>query len=699
VGANSNGTSRVFANVGAEKQTDAAMNDQADECWSRIDGLWVERGGQPTFDTGFVTDGWGEGADTPELLALTHSVYTSPDYLIIAPSTTPGRALRIYRPFLRTPPADYQSSDPRELIEALVPGAAPKTYRSGGAPEGLGDDLRVRAASNGTVVIETGGRQFVRPSPALTAAQRAAQPPMEDAFNRDATIQFVDVVTKGIDATTQNPNRLADSNKARVFATPGSTDYYTKDRKIVPIDMALDLRSDQGSVFYSSLMSSASEIQRAYSSSYGYSVQVGLGGSSESRNSSSRRSGGRKSSSGKKRTMNLEASAGFGANFAQSQFSQLRRSSSVSQAIGYSRQKQFALIRDYAQSELDGFFRDAVISAVQSGNFDRLIATFGTHYPHATTFGSSGQVRHTTTRKGFERVVGSSSESNYQGGGKLLIVEANYNKSESRQSSSSYQSSTEYGTAFFDAVGGNGSWNESGFSAGQSAYPILMDMRPLDDLLNPIHFPGQPDVYTRGRASLADAIDEYMAEAGRRMDRGSLRPEIVPRQRWTIRALSLNCHRAGSLEGNRGVIQLKGQMRLDVKYPTTRSRIVFNVDSKKGYRRIFCDGRNHTATDATKYVLEGTAQELSQAKYAIRTNFDEVDFGSPIKALRTYEQGGLAQALWPDKIFQGTSGWFYLPKESELDSNRRLVREYGVPGGAAGKQPDLRLRVEFARVE
>ncbi|MEL6530100.1 MAG: hypothetical protein AAFQ27_09055, partial [Pseudomonadota bacterium] len=318
---------------------------------------------------------------------------------------------------------------------------------------------------------------------------------------------------------------------------------------------------------------------------------------------------------------------------------------------------------------------------------------------HATTYGASGQVRHTTTSTGFQDLFQNASSQSYEGGGKFLIAEVNASGGSSQQNTSSFESSTEYGRAYFDAVGGNGSWNEGAFSAGPTAYPILMDMRPLDELLNPINFPGEPDVYTRGRRAFARAIDDYLVRAAQRLDRTSLRPEIIRKQKWTIRALSLNCYRAGSLEGNRGRIQLKGQMRLDVNYPTKRSKIVFDVKNKAGYRGLFCDRRNYTAANTTKYMLEGTPAELSRARYQIRTNFDEVDFGSPIRALRVYEQGGLAQALWPDKIFQGSSPWFRLPNENELDANGRVVRQYGVPGGAAGKQPDLRLRIEFQRIE
>lgn len=681
-GANSNGTGRVFANVGADEQGNAQTSDPADDCWSRIDGLWVERGARPSFDKDFRAAGWG-GGDTPELRALTHGVYTQPRFLVIEKSGDLNRHLIAKQPFLGTNKITFSSADSVGLTEALMRRGPAKRYRAFQAIRGLGRDLSVRVASNGVAVLELGGRQFVRPKAALSKTHRAAQPAMEDVFNRGDNIQYTDVLAQGFDVTTQNPNRFGDNNKDFVFAKKVSKDYYTKDRKIVPIDMALDLLSDQGSIYFSSLVSSASEIQNAYASSFGVSVQAGVSGSASNKKQTS--------------SVNLEASVGYGSSFSNSQFSSLQNRQSVSQAIGFSRQKQFALIRDHAQSELDGFFRDAVVSAVESGNFSQIIRRYGTHYPYATTFGSSGQVRSTTTDEGYREVVSESSSDSESGGANLLIVQANVNSSNSSQNSSSFERNTQYGRAFFDAVGGNGSWNESGFSAGQSAYPILMDMRPLDELLNPINFPGQPMIYNQGRRALAAKIDDYLKRAGRRVSDISLLPEIIPNQRWTIRALSVNCHRAGSLEGNSDRIQLQGQMRLDVNYPSQKSRIVFSPGTGKKYRGMFCNGRNYTANNPKRFVLEGTASELARARYRIRTNFDEADFGSPIKALRVKVQGGLAQAVWPDKIFQGSSRWFTLPDESELNASGRLVRTYGVPGGAAGKQPDLRLRIEFHR--
>ena len=63
----------------------------------------------------------------------------------------------------------------------------------------------------------------------------------------------------------------------------------------------------------------------------------------------------------------------------------------------------------------------------------------------------------------------------------------------------------------FVAVGGNGSWDQNGYSAGDDNYPILLDLRPISDLLNPMNFPGQPDIYVTVRKNLEAATRRYLA--------------------------------------------------------------------------------------------------------------------------------------------------------------------------------------------
>ncbi|MEO0464626.1 MAG: MAC/perforin domain-containing protein [Pseudomonadota bacterium] len=674
-GASSSG--RTFAPVGGSSPVVASPNAQEEDCALRIDGLWVDRIGEAAFDTNFDPGGW-VGSQVSE---LAHGVYTRPRYLMIDKTNNQNAQLVVRQPMLSGRSVTYASNDSARLIDTLKTGRARKQYRAARPSRGFDRNLTVRVLSNGVTVLEMGRRQYVRPRPELSLAERAAQTPMQDAFNRGDTIKALDAMVKGFDVIKQNPNAFDQNDKNRVFVQQKGTNYYTQDQKLVPIDMKLDLINTQGAIQFSNLMSTATEIQSAYASSYGKSTKVGISGTA-----------GRKDQTA---GVNLEASVGFGSSFSNSQYSLLSSNNSVSQAVGFSKQKQFALIRDHAQSELDGFFRDDVISAVESGDFSRLIDTYGTHYSYATTYGSRAQLRSTATETGYRNLVGESSSESSSKGANALIVEASTDENKSSQIGTGIERRTQYGSAVFTAVGGNGSWNEQGYSSGATPYPILTDMRPLSELLNPMNFPNRPDVFGQGKRAFERAIERTLIGAARRLETRSLLPEIIPKQRWTLRALSLNCDASGSGEGNLPVIQLKGSMRLDLQYAgRNQSRVVFNVTSKKGYRKITCDGRNHTATDATKYTIEGTADEIGLARWRVRANLDELDSGSPIRAFRVYAQGGLADAAHPDKIFQGSSAWTQFPT---LNSPRRRVWEFRTP--QSSKQPDLRLRIEFERVE
>lgn len=167
--------------------------------------------------------------------------------------------------------------------------------------------------------------------------------------------------------------------------------------------------------------------------------------------------------------------------------------------------------------------------------------------------------------------------------------------------------------------------------------------------------------------------------------------------KWAVSAYWVTCNSSGALEGNRRVIQLQGQMRLDVNFPRQRSRIVFSPGTGSKYKTIICDGREYRVSDPKAFVFEGTKSELARARYRVRTNFDEVDFGSPIKALRTYDERGLARARWPEKIYQGQSDWTGFPSERQLNSNGKTFVRYRVPSPSG--QPDLRLHILFNRIE
>ena len=90
-----------------------------------------------------------------------------------------------------------------------------------------------------------------------------------------------------------------------------------------------------------------------------------------------------------------------------------------------------------------------------------------------------------------------------------ILISRNETRSSGSQRGSSIAVENEHGEKVFTAVGGNGSWSEAGFASGDAHYPILADLRPIDELLSPIYFPGERDIYGEARRGLARAIEDY----------------------------------------------------------------------------------------------------------------------------------------------------------------------------------------------
>ncbi|MEZ5459949.1 MAG: MAC/perforin domain-containing protein [Steroidobacteraceae bacterium] len=184
----------------------------------------------------------------------------------------------------------------------------------------------------------------------------------------------------------------------------------------------------------------------------------------------------------------------------------MKTSRSVSKIDAYQRYKKYALVRDMAFSQLSREFFDAVMDVRdnrdENGGFDftRLFNAFGTHYPYAVTYGAAGKLTTLMTEDSLTRNFESFTSDS--GTASLTVNQGTVSGhiASSLRTRQGNTSTTGLGQTTFTAVGGNGSWNENGFAAGDAPYPILMDLRPISELLNPINFPRDPGIYTEMRA-------------------------------------------------------------------------------------------------------------------------------------------------------------------------------------------------------
>lgn len=488
-------TNREFASFSVDELADSLGADQIDQCWFRLDGVWREDS-PIALDTNFIPHGWS--SSRPELVHLANGTYTTPMHIFVLPSREPESVLQIQVADDVGQPVVYSSSDGVTLRQLLEERGRTKAYL---APQpmpapGLAQYMTLDVTRTGYLRLRIGATSFYRPAPGTVSRVSG-----DDPFMIGYTMENLRASRTGYDITEQNPNRLLQNPKAEVFDFATDRGAVIDQRRVVPLGLKLIKEETQGTVYYSTNVSSEREYQSMTQSNFGNSTRIGVSGQAGPGGQDGRRTA----------SMSAEAGYGWGSASAKQQFSSLQSSGSVAEEIGYMRFKKLALVVDPTYARLTDRFIDAVADAQRHGDFREVFARFGTHFPYAVTYGAAGEVRQRITARAFERRRQSAASSSSNERGAFIVGETSSYRSSETQTGSSFRETNEYGERTFDAVGGNGSWDQNGFSAGDAHYPILADLRPLSDLLNPINFPAQPEIYIELRRGFAQAIEEYLA--------------------------------------------------------------------------------------------------------------------------------------------------------------------------------------------
>ena len=535
------------------------------ECWARLDGVWQEDS-TISLDHGFHPTGWASAS--PEQLSLAHGVYTQPGLLVIEPTTTPDTTLTVHYLYSGGPPTKYVSSDGVPLSSVLRRSGRTKVYLA--ADSLLEHDyrtLKVDVSRTGYVRLQFGDHVYVRPRPGTQKSEWKQQISDRDPFMIGFTMENMIASRRGYDVTTQNPNRFLSNSKAEVFAHKRQG-YSIDEKRIVPLGLRLLKEDTQGMVHYSSNVTSESDFQRLTSSSYGKTRKIGASGSV-----------GLTIPPFVQASRNIEYSHSWGSEHARTQIQSMKHNNFVAREIGVMRFKRYALVQDLPYSELSDRFVDAVDDAYRSKNYAAVIEKFGTHYPYAMTYGAAGQVSHNITADGFVRAFYNSAKSTKTNETVLDYYSQNSFQTSETETGSSFSERSEYGEKAFDAVGGNGSWSETGFAAGEANYPILADLRPLHELLTPINFPGEPEIYDAARIELADAIDQYLWDHAE-LSKISLLDDID----LSNPEIS-GCWLIEDGLGNRNMIQKAGQHAIVVwRHGKEHTRYDYVAVSPNGYR-------------------------------------------------------------------------------------------------------------------
>ena len=487
---------RLFKSVSLKQvKADPAGADRG--CWARLDGVWRESS-EIVLDRSKDPEGWAGASALQRSIA--NGNFTTPHYIVVEPGSDPAKQLTLSSALAPEVRVEYISRDGLALDDVLRIRGSIKSYFASGAarqPKNeLGESLRIDVTLSGYVRLRLGNRVYLRPKPGVTKAAAQNQTPADDAFLVAYTLENMIASRRGYDVVSQDPFFLMQNSKSEVFAQVDRRNYIIEERRIVPMGFTLHKIDAQGTVYRRDLSTSERDTQRSSAHSFG----------------------GNLSGSGQVLGYGVTASAGF--EHAKSTVRSMRSSETVAQAVGMARVKQYALIVDHPYVTLSESFIDAVEDARRHDDFESLIRSFGTHYSYATTFGAVGKMTQNYSQSSLEKSLSQEEKNSFNTSasianpvGASMSADSFYSKTNG--SSNGTRDVSENERSEFVAAGGNGSWNEMGFSPGQTPYPILLDLRPLHELLNPINFPDQPEVYQTVRPRLATAIKRYVeAKAG-----------------------------------------------------------------------------------------------------------------------------------------------------------------------------------------
>ncbi|MGB3472441.1 MAG: MAC/perforin domain-containing protein [Erythrobacter sp.] len=488
-------TGLEFASV-ASADPNANVPAAGDACWTRLDGVWKEDR-NPTFDT-LANDGSEWDVQGLPLAGLLHGNYTTPEGLFIAPGDDTENELYVMSGINDVRMTRYVSSDGLSVAGLIGQAGTNKVYEAQ-EQTSLSQRLSIDYTAGGALRIRLGNRQFLRPQ---TTASRDL--PSDDVFAIQFQTDNFAANLKGYNVLTQDPFLLMNNTMREVFDRRDPDEYRIQEKYAVPFGFTLQNELLQGNVYRSTTVSSAKEMQDANSTSFGVNANISVSGAVNTFLSFK---------PGRSEIADTGASVGYSST--QSTMNSMRQSNTVAQVVGYSRAKSYAIIVDHSESKLSSGFLTAVGDAQREGRYQDLINQFGTHYAYAVTYGASAKMTRDISSEAFESVLSETEGDKLEGEVRILGSSiGGFNESmTSRVEGYSGAFGNEGGR--FISVGGNGSWDSGGYSRGDRVAPILLDLRPLDELLNPINFPDQPDIYTRVRAELALAINQYLAGQSR----------------------------------------------------------------------------------------------------------------------------------------------------------------------------------------
>lgn len=379
----------------------------------------------------------------------------------------------------------------------------------------------------------------------------------------------------GYDITEINPFVLAQNFKAPVFAPGGSTTYEFQDRKIVPHGLQYRQQFMNETFFSESAITSEKEMQESSSFSIGLNVAA----------------------KGKGEPPSDKPKAAGGINYSKSQMSGTSDNKTSMRSFGVQQIHDYVLILDQGHIKLSSGFLNMIadIKANRRPVSD-LFEKFGTHYPNAVTYGASSRASMRFDSSDV-RIWAQNKESvnaSITIPVKAMEITPSFSSEKEKNESNRLSSSNKVET--FSAVGGNAGGSLATFQADASrVVPVLFDLRPIHELINPIHFDDE-EVLGRVRSQIVAEWNARFAGISLSDDR-SREPRVYE---YKIQGLGCANRKADTME-------MYGSIKFT--FPDERgSQVVdiLNGSSSTNPRKIDCaSGGIAPGTDAAMITVVG----------------------------------------------------------------------------------------------
>ena len=584
-------TQRQFAGFTLdEARVNTTDDKQLGVCWMRLDGVWQENRNISLDRSKDQPDIWG--TDSPELIVLANGNYTDPRHLFIGSVGRDDQEIWVSDGLSANGFVHFISNDGLTLSETLTENGPTKTYRAKG-PSYLGQSLKVDLTASKRARLRLNNLIYLRPTLELSEAAMQEQMASNDAFLLQANLENLVASRRGYDAVKQDPFFLLNNKKMAVFAEFDPKRYYITEQRIIPVGYKFVQNGVQGMIYNKSMTTTAREYQDSISTTLGATLEgktdpAGFGGNA---------------------SVSVDASASW--------LQRMEESKHVAQAIGYSRAKKYALVLDHPFVTLSDDFIDAIDDAREMGNYENIIRQFGTHYPYAVTYGAAAKITQSVTEERFKKVTEWNAGVSASMAGGALGQNGSVRGSINAGSVSGTSGSLGTEDTTFVAVGGNGSWNENGYSLGPTPYPILLDLRPLHELLNHLNFPDQPEVYTQVRAGLKRTLEAYIQSHADKVSDRSLLPAIQPvkLETWHLYVREVWCtgKGAGLVHSATGKLEMEAFMGNKSKGYLSTPHKNFETRCKKKKEVI-----KHSYKKSSPGLIEITGTREQIAAYAMK---------------------------------------------------------------------------------